>query len=250
MKQNKHYLLFIAYIFLPHFIFSQESISSEENEIAEPLFRDNTTDIGSESGSIELNLVSIWQSAAGFDGLENGVEIEYTLKEGIGLEAELSHQSTWLADDGNDNNWNNVELGLQYTLWQKTKTALAVGLEVEAPLFNDANDWALAPFATYALLWSDAWSSQFGVSPEFELASEAELELGYQASLLYAFKNGLAGFELIGNYEDEWLLAFAPQITWHWGDFSIGSGIQLPIINGKSKEMGVLLRLIYEIEED
>ncbi len=251
MQGFLHYLLLVLCLFIISInkAFSQENFESEEQEIAEPLFRDNTTDIGSEQGSIELNFIPSWVKNDAFNQMSEGIEIEYTLKEGWGIEAEFSHFSNKLNTGESESKFGKVELGIQHTLWQNTSNAFTIGLETEAPISKE-DAWSFAPFATYAFLWSEKLSSQFGLSPEIELEEEAELELAYQASLLYALGDGLVGFELLGSYEEEVYLAIAPQMSWSWGDFSVGGGLQLPLINGTPGEIGFLLRFIYEIEKD
>ncbi len=228
-------------------VFSQITIEEEENEIAEPLVRDNTTDIGSEAGSIEFNLIPTWGRRDEQRERTQGIEVEYTLLEGLGIEAEVSHRQLSLASGEKEYRFGQLELGLQYTPWQQDRWALALGIEAEAPLRKE-EDWGWAPFAVLAWQWSDNWSSQLGTSPEWEMEEAgAELAWASQASLLYQWRNALVGFELLGDYEDEWALGIAPQVSWAWGAWSVGAAWALPLTTDDGNH-NFLLRLIYEIE--
>lgn len=245
MRYFLFFIRIIIIVLLPIAAYTQQQVNIAEVE--EPLFEDNTTDIGAKKGDIEISIFPSWYRTKTFVEFNQGIEIEYSPLEGFGIELGVMHEDTKFNPEVSHGHHGLIELGVQFSSLEE-KYGLAGGLEIEL-LFSEKKAISLVPFVRYARIWSPNLSSQFGLSPSIQI-NDNLWGIAYQTSLLYTLGEGLVGVELIGDYSAESYLIVAPQMGWAWGNFSISMGLNIPLINRVPGEMNLLLCFTYEFNKN
>ena len=233
-------------------LLAQEELEAEE--FAEPVLRDNLTDLGGEAGSFEFNYVLQWKHMSINNQWMHAAEVEWTATDRLGLEVEYEYATLSVEESDERFAAQTVEAGMQYSWVKRENWVLATGVEVGRMFGQEdgamESSTELEPFVTLACRLAEQWNLQWTLGPNMEWEEgEQEQGLDYSSSALFAWEQGLAGVELNGTVEDEHSLSVVPQVGWSFGAWSTAMGLALPIIKGNEAErFHYVFRLIYEIE--
>ena len=256
-------LISVLFILYASNCFSQKE---EENEHVEPLYKDFAADIGNNKGDIEIN--SSFEVAHFTDFIRYliSVEIEYGLRENLGIELEVPFNFY-----GNFPNreyplplaqLESLELTLQYTFLQNKSRgiSLAGGVSAEPELSElstiDENSLleglSATVFGILAYQYNPNWHQTLilstGLIRNFELSSNL-LTFEADYSFHYKFPSGsILGSEINANLNyPGFTLHVRPQFGWAFAeDWMLGIVAGIPIIFRDEKE-SIFLRLSREI---
>jgi hypothetical protein len=229
------------------FFISKSTNAQKDVEFALPIIDAYSTDIGAESGDLELNYFTGMTKKGSSNFFAHAIEIEFTPNKGFGFEFAWLNNPSILTDNELAPDHDFVELTGQFSHIFKEKTAFATGLEVEKSISvrkfpaNEAK-LGLRPFLRVATVFKEHIHLQAGISTEIEISETTEIVPNYTAATFYNWDDLQCGFELNGVLGEEKKLELTPQFAFKTGHLTIATGLILPILNEKSESLDLTTR--------
>lgn len=219
----------------------------------EPVFQDNTTDFGSGPNEWEANWITAFhRDGKGHGILENSLELEYTLFDRFGMEAEISHvhRSPGRPEE-KDNDWSMVELAAQYICYRKGKTVLATGAGAGIPLTPhlklDNENMEAETYVVVAHRPTPNLTLQARVGPVAEQeGGRTEFGVSWQGAALYSYRRFFFGTEASNGQGPGAGIWLSPQLGAQFGVFTIALGLGWEA-TGSGKNFNTLLRIVCEL---